>query len=73
MFAVDGGSEERDDDGGEKGDDEEEDGEVEEVDLGDDGGAGVLLTTRRWPVPEVQAHPDDPHQQTHHQSPERPL
>lgn len=57
MFIRNRFSEERDDDHGEEAEEEEDDGEVEEVDLRDDGRPELLFSTLRGTVSEVKPHP----------------
>lgn len=73
MFFWNWVGEERDDDHGDEADDEEDDGEVEEVDLSDDGGSELLLTTLGTPVPKVQPHPSSSNHHPDNQSPESAL
>ena len=65
--------EERNDDHCEEAEKKEDDGEVQEVDLGDDARSEVLLSTLGAAVPKVQTHPDQSHHQPNHQPPEGPL
>ena len=65
--------EERNDDHCEEAEKKEDDGEVQEVDLGDDARSKVLLSTLGAAVPKVQTHPGQSHHQPNHQPPEGPL
>lgn len=65
--------EKRNDDHCEEAEKKEDDGEVQEVDLGDDARSEVLLSTFGAAVPKVQTHPGQSHHQPNHQPPEGPL